>query len=227
MYYLPTVGAESWKHLLAEPEKQWRTGYSAKALAHCWEDARGFPKSVRQVLKSSPDKALQEPAFILGIAEHRTPLPPASGAPSQSDILVLAKSGADLITITVEGKVADPFGPWVSEWLQDASPGKEERLTFICEALQVRKEAVQSIHYQLLHRTVATLLEAERFSAKYALMLVHSFSQTHRWFNEYAQFAALLAGKTVQAETVVHVGKRMGKELYLAWVTGEEEYLNR
>ena len=48
-YYIPTKGPEDWKGLLAQPEKHRRTGYSAKTLAHCWEDAHGFPKCVQTV----------------------------------------------------------------------------------------------------------------------------------------------------------------------------------
>jgi hypothetical protein len=48
-FYIPTKGPLSWKELLADPEKQWRTGYSARSLAYCWEVAQGFSKSVVDV----------------------------------------------------------------------------------------------------------------------------------------------------------------------------------
>jgi hypothetical protein len=35
--YLPTVGPQDWQKLLADPEKQWRTGYSARTIAYAWE----------------------------------------------------------------------------------------------------------------------------------------------------------------------------------------------
>ncbi|GHO82512.1 DUF6946 family protein [Dictyobacter formicarum] len=31
--YPPTVGPQNWQKLLADPEKQWRTGYSARTIA--------------------------------------------------------------------------------------------------------------------------------------------------------------------------------------------------
>jgi Domain of unknown function (DUF6946) len=59
----------------------------------------------------------------------------------------------------VEGKVAEPFGPLVSEWLvadaQGPSPGKLERLAFLCERLSLNDDDCQSVRYQLLHRTVS------------------------------------------------------------------------
>jgi Domain of unknown function (DUF6946) len=226
MFYVPTRSADDWQHLLADPETQWRTGFPAKTVAHCWEDARGFPRSVVAVLEDSPCAALHGLDFILGIPERKTPLPPLGGTPSQSDLLVLAKSGDDLIAVAVEGKVAEPFGPVVSEWLSDGAMGKRKRLGFCCEALEVEEAKVQNIHYQLLHRATAALLEADRFNATYALMLVHSFSQTRRWFNEFAEFTGLF-GKPLEQDGAVRVGRRLGKNLFLAWVTGEEVYLNR
>ena len=49
---IPARSAEDWKAFLAEPDKQWKTGYSAKTLAHCWQDAAGFPEEVKNVLRT-------------------------------------------------------------------------------------------------------------------------------------------------------------------------------
>ena len=45
-FFIPAKSPIDWKQLLAEPEKHWKTGYSAKALAYCWQEAQGFPESV-------------------------------------------------------------------------------------------------------------------------------------------------------------------------------------
>ena len=45
--YIPADSPADWQRLLAEPEKHWKSGYSAKALAHCWDAADDFPGSVR------------------------------------------------------------------------------------------------------------------------------------------------------------------------------------
>lgn len=44
--YIPTSSAEDWRKFLAEPDKQWHSGYSAKELAECWENAQGFPVEI-------------------------------------------------------------------------------------------------------------------------------------------------------------------------------------
>jgi hypothetical protein len=33
--YIPAQSAEDWRLFLAEPDKQWKTGYAAKTLAYC------------------------------------------------------------------------------------------------------------------------------------------------------------------------------------------------
>jgi hypothetical protein len=113
--------------------------------------------------------------------------------------------------------------------------------------LHVERGAVDDIRYQLLHRTASALIEAQRFCAGQALMLVHSFSQTHEWFEDYARFAQLLGSEvrkplvdyaaprlihpTTMAQgqpgCIHHVGERGGVALYLGWVTGEAVYLTR
>lgn len=41
-----TSGPQDWQALLADPEKHWKSGYSARTLAHSWEAAEGFPSEV-------------------------------------------------------------------------------------------------------------------------------------------------------------------------------------
>ena len=48
-----TSGPAAWQALLADPNKHWRTGYSARTLAHCWEAADGFPPEVSVALKNA------------------------------------------------------------------------------------------------------------------------------------------------------------------------------
>jgi hypothetical protein len=80
--------------------------------------------------------------------------------------------------------------------------------------------------YQLVHRTAAALIEAERFNARHALILVHSFSQKNPpdSFGDYEHFADLLS-TTVKKDAIARVGERAGADLYLGWVTGEAEFL--
>jgi hypothetical protein len=217
--YVPATKLEDWQALLAEPEKHWRTGYSAKALARCWMEADGFPASVRETFASSGIKMLEDVEMLLAIPEHKVPLP-GGGHPSQNDLFVLAKGGGDLIAIMVEGKVSEPFGPTVEEWLEGASVGKKRRLEYLQETLGLSAPVPSTIRYQLLHRTASAIIEAKRFNAPNAMMLVHSFSRSNEWFEDYATFASLLGIKPTVG--VVHLVKEVhGTNLYLSWVTGD------
>ena len=70
------------------------------------------------------------------------------------------------------------------------------------------------VRYQLLHRTVSALLEAKRFGASQAVMLVLSFSPTQAWFADYQTFAKLM-GANAGLNEVVRARSGDGVELHL------------
>jgi len=164
--------------------------------------------------------------MLLALPEHQVFLPGGS-RPSQNDIWVLARSAGQLISIAVEGKVSEPFGPTVQEWRAKASPGKSERLNFLCGQLGIQSAVPDSLRYQLLHRAASAVIEATRFGAAHALMLVHSFSQSSERFQDYAAFVALLGGNEPQENSLVSVGARSGIQLHLGWVRGDSRYLSK
>ena len=77
----------------------------------------------------------------------------------------------------VEAKVTESFGPLVSEWIGQGSDGKEDRLQRLCDLLGFDRAAVGDLRYQLFHRTAAAILEARRYRANKAVMMVHSFCE--------------------------------------------------
>jgi len=140
------------------------------------------------------------------------------GHASQSDILVYAKLASGFVAIAVEGKVKESFDRYVRD--KEMTPGLEARILNLCDRLEIGPDQVQTIRYQLLHRAVSAVLEAERYGAEYALMLVHSFCASDTSFDDYRDFAVLL-GFT---ENAVHVNaiagfKQLGNvQLHLGWV---------
>ena len=114
MILIPSKSPEDWSAFLARPYLHWKRGYSATSLAYCWEEANGFPECVRKAFRASELPLLRDTSVLLAIPEHKVPLPGGRTA-SQNDLFVLAKGDAELISITVEGKVSEPFGPLVSE----------------------------------------------------------------------------------------------------------------
>lgn len=224
-FFIPANNPEDWKTLLADPDKHWKTGHSAKALAYCWQEADDFPQSVRKVFKNSGMKLFRDIKLLLAFPEYKVALPGGRRA-SQNDIFILARGNGQLISIMVEGKVSEPFGETIADWKLHDRGGKKVRLKFLCDELQLDKDKIAHIRYQLLHRTASAVIEAKRFNAQNALILVHSFSQLDEWFDDYCQFLALFGVKE-EPDSLVFAKTLDGINLYFAWVKGNKRYLEK
>ncbi len=147
-------------------------------MATSWETAagspRGLPPEVALVLDSH--EALRGATLLLGAPEHQVRLP-GGGHASQTDLWALLRTEAELVSMAIEGKAGEPRGEGVADWLDGAAPrsGKPERLRFLRERFGLSDAQVSGLRYQLLHRSVSALLEAERFTAKLAALVVQSF----------------------------------------------------
>ncbi len=217
---IPSAGPESWKQFLAKPDLHWSIGFSARTLAHSWEAANGVPPEVGTLL--DPVVGPVEPLAI--IPEHKTPLPGGTRE-SQSDVFLLARHAEGTIACTIEGKVDEPFGPTVGKQMLGASPGQIERTRFLMAQLGL-SACPDHIHYQLVHRTVSALIEAERFDTTDAAMIVHSFSPTRRWFDAFAAFVDLL-GCGVAEPGVPMIVEGLGRRLILGWAAGDPVFRER
>ena len=220
---IPARSPEDWKTYLAQPKRHWKKGYSAWALAHCWHRPKGFPEEVSKVFLGSGMKVFEGLEPLLILPEHRVSLPGGS-RPSQSDIWVLGRSGNDLVSITVEGKVRESFGDTLARWLQNASAGKMTRLEFLVDVLGFSQKPPRGTRYQLMHRTASALVEAKEFTAAHAMMMVHSFSETDDGFDDYASFVSLF-GANARLNGVAPAGQRDGVDLYFAWIRGDRRWV--
>jgi hypothetical protein len=77
--------------------------------------------------------------------------------------------------------------------------------------------------FVLMHRTASALLVAEQFCAVAAVMLVHSFSPSDKWFKDFLEFATLFEVRLNPGE-VVAVGERRRMPLFLGWCRGEQRF---
>ena len=109
----PTQSAEDWKAFLAQPEKHWKPGRSAKMLAECWESSRpDLPQEFRTAFSGTPFESFVP---LLAMPEYCVDLPGGS-RPSQNDIFVVGRIGDELAVIMVEGKVDESFGLPPIQW---------------------------------------------------------------------------------------------------------------
>ena len=221
LVYVPTRGPEDWRALLADPEKHWRAGYSAMALARCWEAAAGLPPEIASMFAPVGDR----PELLLAIPEHKVPLPGSARGASQNDLFALIRAGDATLAVAVEGKVDEPFDRLLGDWLVDASPGKRERLAFIADTLGLSQPLPRDVHYQLLHRTVSAVIEARRFKTDAAAMIVHSFSPTGKWYDAFERFAAVF-GIEAERGRLFPLPPLVGRTtLYIGWAVGEPGFL--
>jgi hypothetical protein len=220
--FVPSSGPEAWKAFLADPDKHWARGYSARTLAHCWERADEFPPEVRRTLEQATVLRGIEPLLVF--PEWKVALPGGRRA-SQNDAWILARTDEVLVSVTVEGKVDELFDRPLADWKVDASEGKRQRLEYLVSCLGLAEEPPGHVYYQLLHRAASAVIEAERFHAGVAVMIVHSFSSTNRWFQEYREFAALF-GIEAEIGVLAVATARNGLPLYMTWVHGDDQYLS-
>ena len=212
-----------WQALLADPLKHWRTGFSARTLAHCWTDADGFPPEVASALATGSPPLFAGITPILGIPEFKVPLL-GGERPSQNDIFVLARSHAGPLSIMVEGKVEESFGPTLDEWLREASNGKTERLKFLLQKLGLTKQPDGTARYQLLHRGASAVITGEQYRARAAVLLVHSFSKDRAGWADFEAFCGFFGAKP----TVGRLERLPGEQavpLFAVWVPGDQRFL--
>lgn len=186
------------------------------AAALSWGASNGVPSEIAELLGGSVE-------LLLAIPEHKVALP-GGRRESQCDVFALVKAFNETIAIAVEAKVNEPFGPTVGEWMVNASKGKIERMRFICDLLGVNAPPPYELRYQLFHRTTAAVLEANRFKTDRAAMIVQSFSQEHRWLEDFQAFADLFGLQAEPGEALIYA-LPSGMPLTMGWAVGSEAFL--
>jgi len=223
--FAPTQTPSDWQHLLAKPTLHWKKSYSAMTTAACWEAADGeLPPEVTQVFQDSGQSNLLYLKLLAAIPEWEVELPGGT-RPSHTDVLALARNDEGLVVICVEAKVDEPFGPTLGEKRAEESNGQSERINYLHAALRLDVPLSGNIRYQLLHRTVSVLRTAQDFHASSAVMLVHSFSPTSRWREDFSTFCMAMAALPLSTDVYI-VPRFTFPRLYLAWCMGDARFLN-
>lgn len=212
---LPMRAPEDVIPYLGKGVLHWKEGRSAHALANSWFAAGGdIPPAVRAALDTRPE--LRGAELIEAFPERDVDLGDG-GRPSQPDLVAVLGIGERLAVLTIEAKVDEPFGPTVDEW-HDGGPTKARRLGLICDLLGLNAGAVGTLRYQLLHRTAAAVLEARRWRARTAVMLVQSFCPKETGRGEFGRFLVAIGVGDAATDVAVSAGAMDGVELWLGWV---------
>lgn len=194
----------------------WKQGRSAKAVADRWFEANDIPPRVRAVLDHEP--RLRDATLIDAWLERSTDLGDNRGSASQTDLLAVLALQNELAVMGVEAKVTESFGKLVREWIGEDTEGKEDRLQRLCDLFGFDRNDVGDLLYQLFHRTAAAIIEAKRYRASKALMVVHSFCDQATGLSDFLAFYERMgvrgAGRDQLSEPAV-VG---GVTLWIGWV---------
>jgi hypothetical protein len=185
---------------LRKGDLHWRDGYSAKAVCASWFNANDIPPSVRRVLETANE--YQGAELVDAWLERCTHLPWGRGNPTQTDLLAVLAVGDELAVFAVEAKVKESFGPHVQDWLAEGGNNRAERLHGLCNLLDLSVETLSGLRYQLLHRTAAAVLEAKRYRASHAAMIVQSFCPDSTGLPDFQSFAQAMAYGHVDADSI-------------------------
>ena len=194
---------------LADPIKHWKPRHSASELARAWIVNDGAPPVVDRLIR----KAFGEYELVEGFFEKQTKLDDL-GRPSQTDLLLLLHTAGGLAVVGVEGKAKESFGP-----LAGSPKINQQRLDGLRAKLDLGSFPVDRLRYQLMHRTVATLLEAERYHARHALLLVHAFPGANRSLGDFEEFVHAVQLGPLEKDLLSQSKNFGGVKLRLGWAT--------
>lgn len=160
---------------------------------------------------------------MAALPEWETALP-GGDRPSFTDVMAITRNELGLAVLAVEAKVNEPFGPTVGEKRAQASPGQEKRLAYLESLLDVSATFADHVRYQLLHRTASALLTARQFHATAAVLLIHSFSPTSKWRDDFEAFCVAMSAES-ESPDVYRVSRFSNPALFLAWCPGDLSFL--
>ncbi len=219
--FIPTENAESWKKLLAEPEKHWKHGYSAMALAEVWEKTEGnLPREIQSAFNKESE--LMESEFLFALPEFKVILP-GGVRPSQNDLLLLTRNVKGLSVVAVEGKAKENFDELIVDWLKDASTGRKERLNFLMETIHLSNvEEIMDVRYQFFHRLASAIIMAQKFHAKNAIMLVQSFieSDADNHYEDFSHFVKLYIQTSAKGQPLLLM-QQGNLNIFALWVNSK------
>jgi hypothetical protein len=128
---------------------------------------------------------------------------------SQLDLWVLARTPRGLLSIVIDENALQPAakGGMPGRDLQDA----------LGALLEIDRDVDPTIPSRLIHRTAAALVEARRFFAMGALVVVRSAGAAHDSFADFQRFVTMMGGRLRRPGHLLSVKPREGIELAFGW----------
>jgi hypothetical protein len=217
-----------WQRLSSNHRVENRSAY---LLDQRWLAKSGsFPAKMRAILESSSglNDALTP---VFAVAEHIAILDTLT-APSRTDLMVYCKKKRGTAVVGIEAKCDEPFDKRVAWWVRDADSrvdyrdfpvrnSRARRLRFLGDLLGFQVHHDSMLRYQLLHRTVAILLEARRIQASTAVVVIYAFSESKENWADYRAFAEQLGFGCPEPDSIssaMYLPAFPEVGLHLAWI---------
>ncbi len=213
---VPTNGINSWRDLLADPGKQWKDGYSAKSVAKSWEKDEDLPAQIKEVL----EEEFGNLELLHAVPEFKVPLP-GGNRDSQNDVFGIIKAKDSLISMMVEAKVKEDFGSIIEIWEKEFSEGKENRLKFLEDKINIPKSYSKQLRYQLFHRLASSIIMAEKYNAQNAIMVIQSFEKDNKLnhFDDFVKFInTYIPNLSVNKNQIIKLTSNNEIDIYSAWI---------
>jgi hypothetical protein len=164
----------------------WKEGRSAKLLVDQWWAANALPASIIGLLNQADEWRGAE--LVDAFVERQTDLKDGRPSHSQSDLLAIVALADCLGIVAIEAKVDEGFDKTVGEWLVSGGAGKAVRLAKLCDLFGRKPADVAGLRYQLFHRTASAILEARRYRARQAVMIVQSWCPSASGISDFLAF---------------------------------------
>lgn len=178
-----------------------------------------MPGEIVSLFDHAEEPAMRDASLAIAIPEYKVSL--AGGRrPSQNDVFAILTCSGGLISLMVEGKGKENFDEPLGVWKMKTSPaGVETRLADITQHIGIDVEIPDSIRYQLLHRTASAVIEAKRFHAPYAAMIVQSFvsDDKENHYGDFCEFVGLY-GREAEKSRLIELAETNGCRLFAGWV---------
>ena len=161
--------------------RHWREYRSAFELAHAWTEGTGASQLASLLAAREGLAGLR---LERGIAERRSWFDDIPGGPRHHDLLVSGGFAAGRLVVGIEAKADEPFDRDLAGFCLAArrrhgetrAPERLDRLTrAFFGATLAGDRSLAGLRYQLLAALAGTLVEAPRFGAAAAVLVVQEF----------------------------------------------------
>ena len=183
--------------------------------AHRWAVVRGVPPEISQILGADTKVRTAIPGRRVAI--------PGGKEPSRCDVFAKVKTDDGLGAIGITAKADDGFGQTIAEWQKDRVRGGRARLGALCHTLGIQNPPPLDLRYQPFHRLAAVIYEVDNHChvADFAAMIVQSFSNSQKGFDDFKAFCKLLGASLVPGAPCWTTLKS-GRRILLGWVDSSD-----